>query len=518
MNRNEKKMFLIGSASGLLFAAVALGAVAVQHNHSSMQTGASTPTTSTVAQTTQEASTTPAPGATLQLSPDEITAAGVQTATVKTTRLKTDVQAFGRVEQPEAQLSAIPARVAGRIDKLHLQYTGEKVRRGQPIAEIYSPDVATAMDEYHLAVANRDRLRGSTDPELSTQSDALVSASQRKLELWGVTEQQIHAAPKAAVPHVTIYSNTSGTVVERKVTNGQYVNAGDTLFTVADLSEVWIKADVYESQLPQIRSGQSVTIESEALPNQKLHGRVDFIEPVASPQTRTVPVHVHVGNPGMRLVPGMFVSATFVEPAERETAVIPRSAVIDTGTRKIVYVARENGAFESREVEVGSPTEDLFPVVKGLTAGEKVVINGNFLIDSQTRLSSGMSSLYGGSKEYGNSKAATPQSSQTSPSAKIDLRIEPNPPKGAEENTFHVMLTDARGNAVEGATVKVTLVMPAMPSMGMPEMRNSFVLPWMHGMYMGKGMVGMAGPWEVSVEASKDGKTIATYRTHVTAK
>ena len=456
---------------------------------------------------------------TLQLSPEEVSAAGVQTATVKSMRLKTDVQAFGRVQQPEAQLTAIPSRIAGRIDKLHLQYTGEKVRRGQPIAEIYSPDVATAMDEYRLAVANRERLKNSTDSELATQSNALVSASQRKLELWGITDRQIQSTPTSGVPHVTIYSNANGTVVERKVTNGQYVNAGDTLFNVADLSEVWIMADVYESQLPLIRAGQAVTIESEALPNQKLHGRVDFIEPVASPQTRTVPVHVHVANPGMRLVPGMFVSATFVEPAQRETAVVPRSAVIETGTRKIVYIAKDDGAFEAREVEVGAPTEDLFPILKGVSPGEKVVINGNFLLDSQTRLSSGMSSLYGGSKEYGNGKNVPASSSQAAaPTAKIDFRIEPNPPKGAEENMFHVTLTDASGRAVEGATVKVTLVMPAMPSMGMPEMRNSFAVPWMGGMYMGKGMVQMAGSWDVTVDAVKDGKTIATYRTHINAK
>jgi Cu(I)/Ag(I) efflux system membrane fusion protein len=145
-------------------------------------------------------------------------------------------------------------------------------------------------------------------------------------------------------------------VVDRKVTQGQYVNAGDTLFTVADLSQVWIKADVYEDQLPQIRSGQEVDITSEALPNRTLHGHVDFIEPQANPQTRTVPVHVHVANPGMRLLPGMFINATFISRASTESIVVPRSAVLDTGTRKIVYLARPNGIFEAREVAIGAPS------------------------------------------------------------------------------------------------------------------------------------------------------------------
>ena len=228
------------------------------------------------------------------------------------------------MEQPEAQLAAVSARIGGRVDKLYVQYTGESVRRGQPVADVYSPEVATAIEDYRLAQENRNQLRQSDDPYARAQADALVTASQRKLELWGITEKQIDAPETSGVPHVTIYAYASGSVVDRKVTQGQYVNAGDTLFTVADLSQVWIKADVYEDQLPQIRRGQEVDITAESLPNRTLHGHVDFIEPQANPQTRTVPVHVHVANPGMRLLPGMFVSATFVsraaQPIHRRSA------------------------------------------------------------------------------------------------------------------------------------------------------------------------------------------------------
>src|ERR1035441_521979 len=152
-----------------------------------------------------------------------------------------------------------------------------------------------------------NQLNQSDDAYARAQADALVKASQHKLELWGISGKQSDAPEKAGVPHVTIYSYASGTVVDRKVTQGQYVNAGDTLFTVADLNQVWIQADVYEEQLPQIRQGQEVEITAESLPNRTLHGHVDFIEPAANPQTRTVPVHVHVANPEMRLLPGMFV-------------------------------------------------------------------------------------------------------------------------------------------------------------------------------------------------------------------
>jgi len=463
------------------------------------------------------------PGTTVELSPAEITAAGVQVADIRTAMLKTDIDAFGRVEQPEAQLAAISSRIGGRVDKLYVQYTGEKVKNGQPVADIYSPEVATAIEEYRLALDNRNGLHQSDDTYARSQADALVNASQHRLELWGISSKQIEAPASAGTPHVTIFAYASGTVVDRKVTQGQYVNAGDTLFTVADLSQVWIKADVYEEQLPQIRSGQQVDITGESLSNQTLHGHVDFIEPSANPQTRTVSVHVHVANPSMRLLPGMFVNATFISRAAQPSVVVPRSAVLDTGTRKIVYVAHPDGVFEAREVAVGAPSDDLFPVTSGLQPGEKVVLNGNFLIDSQAHLSSGMSGLYGGSKEF----TATPQtpgaSSATAPpqaAAKIDFHFDPSPMKAGEENAFSAKLTGPDGKAIADATVTLTMIMPAMPSMGMPEMKSTIALPWAAGqaMYMGKGQPGMAGTWTLIVEARKGSAVIATLHTHLAAQ
>lgn len=513
----ERKIFIAGVTSGLLFAVLTAGMFVARELHSHAADG--TPTVSKVQPVEGSAATTnPTDVSTsLQLAPEEITAAGVQTAEVQVQRLKTDIEAFGRVEQPETQLNAQSARVGGRIDRLYIQYTGERIRRGQKLAELYSPEVATADDEYRLAVRNRERLSGSDDQQAIASADALVAASRRKLELWGIQEDQIKL--ENAVPHVILYATAGGTVIERRVTQGQYVNAGETLLTLADLSEVWIKADVYESQLPEIHSRQPVEITSDALNHRTIRGQVEFIEPSASPQTRTVPVHVHVPNPGMRLVPGMFVRANFISAAPRETLVVPRSAVLDTGTRKLVYIAKENGAFESREIEVGTPSHDLFPVTSGLKAGEKVVIAGNFLIDSQTRLSSGMSGLYGGSKEFGASQqSSTPGESAAAEMAKITLRVVPDPAKAGASNMFHVTLVGANGSAIPDAQVKVTLLMPGMPAMNMPEMRNSFTVPYMGGMYMGEGTVPMEGSWVVLVEATKDGKLVGTYRSRLVAK
>ena len=338
MISREKKLVLIGIALGALVAGAFTyafflrekAAVAASPDHAAMAAPGSK-------ESGESASPGTAPGATVQLDPSEIAAAGVELAPVTSARLNTNVDSVGRVEQPEAQLATIPARVAGRIDRLHVQFTGESVRRGQAVAEIYSPELAASGEEYHLAIENRDRLRGSSQKDAIEGANALVTASRKRLQLLGVSEQQIDAAGAGnAGLHVTIFATAGGSVVERKVTSGQYVNAGDALFTVADLSTVWVKADVYEYQLPQIRSGQTVEITSDSLPDKVLHGHVDFIEPEANPQTRTIPVHVHVPNPSMRLRPGMYVRAKFVSPAARETLVVPRSAVLDTGTRKLV--------------------------------------------------------------------------------------------------------------------------------------------------------------------------------------
>ena len=508
MTTREKKFIAIGAGGGILATAVFAGLLAYTGARSFAAERTNPPAAQSMAAARQPSADDQGtqPGTTLSLTPAEITAAGVQVAEVRTAALKTDIASFGRVEQPEAQLAAVSARIGGRVDKLYVQYTGETVRRGQPVADLYSPEVATALSDYRLAQETRNRLGQSDDPGARAQADALVTASQRKLELWGISEKQIDEPETSGIPYITLYASASGSVVDRKITQGQYVNAGDTLFTVADLSTVWIKADVYE-----------------ALPNRTLHGHVDFIEPAANPQTRTVPVHVHVANPGMRLLPGMFVNASFVSRAAAETIVVPRSAVLDTGTRKIVYVAKSDGVFEAREVALGTPSDDLFPVVSGLSPGDKVVLSGNFLLDSQAHLSSGMSGLYGGSKEFaaGSAPAAPsgpPDGAPPAAAARLDLHA-PTPLKAGEDNVFTATLTDAGGKPIPDAQVKVTLVMPAMPSMGMPEMRSSFDLAWnaaQHA-YAGKGQPGMTGSWSVTVEGRRAGAVLATLRTHLNA-
>lgn len=439
---------------------------------------------------------------------------GVQLTAVTRREVATDLLLPGRVDEAETQLSTISARVAGRIDKLYLDFTGQAVRRGQAVASIYSPDLLTAAQEYRLAIESRAHLADAT-PEARQQSDDLVAASKRKLELWGLTAKQVAdlAAGSSAV-NITTYSPASGIVKERKVTEGQYVTEGEPLITISDLSRVWVLADIYQDEMSRVRNGAAVEITTDALPGTTLRGRVTFIDPSVKPDTRTTSARIEVANPQLRLRPGMFVRVRLDIGRHVPMLAVPRTAVLDTGTDKLVYVARGNGEFEQRTVQVGEATDGYYPVLSGVKEGEQVVTRGAFMIDSQTRITGGMSGMFGGSKEYANQGSPPAEK----PTATLRSMFDPSEPKGGQPVSVMAHLTDPSGKNVEGAQVAVTFFMPAMPSMGMGEMKAEAVLAWDGSAYSGKLDVPTPGTWTVTTVARKDGKVIAQERTRVTAK
>jgi RND family efflux transporter MFP subunit len=467
-----------------------------------------------------------------QLSPEEQTKIGLQTAEVRREPVSEDILAIGRVEEPETAVATISTRFGGRVEHLFLNYTGQPVQKGDPVAtiaitgqpvgkddpvsSIYSRDLIAAAEEYKFALENRQHAHAASRPDATAQADALVDASRVRLERFGLTSDQIDSlltSPEQPI-RTTVYSSASGIVGSRKVREGQFVNAGDALVDLTDLKTVWVKADVFDSDIARIRPGLSGTITSEALPGTKLTGTVGFIDPHSDPQNRTTPVRIQVDNPGTRLKPGMVVQCSF-HFSLGTVVTVPREAVIDTGTEKVVYLARDNGVFEKRRVEVGAPIKDHYPVTGGLAVGDRVVTTGAFLVDSQTRLTGGLTGLFGGSKSF--TDGATPQASVTS-AFKISFKIDPDPPQGLKENTVHVSLTDASGKPVSDAQVRMTFVMPAMPAMNMPEMRNGADLTWTGADYVGPIQIMMAGGWNVSIEARRGTELLTTYTTHVNAR
>ena len=529
MTQHEKRILGTGLALGLVLAFVAYAAMRLWLPDPSAAQSQETPipkyeTTSdqSVSQSAEhEPAQADASVASIQLDQKEQTDIGVETVEVRRRNLQRALMAVAKVDEPETQLASISARIGGRIDKLYLDFTGQQVRRGQIIASLYSPEVFSTAEEYRLALENRKRLGTEAEPLAVSGAEDLVNASRRRLELWGLTTQQLDEIASSANPQIElpIYSTVSGIVTERKVAQGQYVNAGDVLFTVTDLSTIWVKADVYQPDLPSVRTGQSVEITSDSLPGTTLHGRVGFLDTSINPQTRTASARIEVPNPAMRLRPGMFVQVKFAARAGLDVLAIPRSAVLDTGMRKIVYVTKGNGEFEGRQVQLGPAGTDYYPVLAGLKEGERIVSQGSFLIDSQTRITGGMTGMFGGSKEFDHGQADQGQAQASAvPQIKLTFRSDPQTPRGNSDATLHVTVLDASGKPVTDVQVKVTLIMPAMPAMGMGEMRATTDLTWKGTDYAGTIKVPTAGSWNVEVNASRNGQLLGSYHARLNSQ
>lgn len=527
MTQHEKKYLVTGLTLGLMLALVAYAAIrlwypdrsAAQSQEAQILKYEAAPEQAASQRTEQVQAD--ASVSSIQLNQKEQTDIGVETVEVRRRNLQRALMAVAKVDEPETQLASISARIGGRIDKLYLDFTGQQVRRGQTIASLYSPEVFSTAEEYRLALENRKRLGTGAEPLAVAGAEDLVNASRRRLELWGLTTQQLDEIASSAKPQIElpIYSTVSGIVTERKVTRGQYVNAGEVLFTITDLSTIWVRADVYQPDLPSVRTGQSVEITSDSLPGTTLHGRVGFFDTSINPQTRTASARIQVPNPSMRLRPGMFVQVKFAAPAGPDVLAIPRSAVLDTGMRKFVYVAKGNGEFEGRQVQLGPASTDYYPVLTGLKEGERIVSQGSFLIDSQTRITGGMTGMFGGSKEFDHGQADQGQAQAPAvPQIKFTFRSDPETPRSNSDATLHVTVLDASGKPVTDVQVKVTLIMPAMPAMGMGEMRAASDLTWKGSDYAGTIKVPTSGSWNVEVNASRSGQLLGSYHARLNAQ
>jgi Cu(I)/Ag(I) efflux system membrane fusion protein len=527
MTQHEKKFLVTGLTLGLMLALVAYPVIRLRYPDRSAAQSQKAPILKYEAASEQATSQhteqvqADTSISSIQLDQKEQTDIGVETVEVRRRNLQRALMAVAKVDEPETQLASISARIGGRIDKLYLDFTGQQVHRGQTIASLYSPEVFSAAEEYRLSLENRQRLGTGAEPLAVSGAEDLVNASRRRLELWGLTTQQLDEIASSAKPQIElpIYSTVSGVVTERKVTQGQYVNAGEVLFTVTDLSTIWIKADVYQPDLPSVHTGQSVEITSDSLPGSTLHGRVGFLDTSINPQTRTASARIEVPNPSMRLRPGMFVQVRFAANAGHDVLAIPRSAVLDTGMRKFVYVAKNNGEFEGRQVQLGPASTDYYPVLTGLKEGERIVSQGSFLIDSQTRITGGMTGMFGGSKEFDHGQAGQGQAQAPAiPQIKFTFRSDPETPRGNSDATLHVTVLDASEKPVTDVQVKVTLIMPAMPAMGMGEMRAASYLTWKGSDYAGTIKVPTSGSWNVEVNASRNGQLLGSYHARLSAQ
>jgi Cu(I)/Ag(I) efflux system membrane fusion protein len=263
------------------------------------------------------------------------------------------------------------------------------VQKGQPLFTLYSPDLVATQDEFLLALRGRDTLKDSPLPEVREQAERLLAASRDRLRLWTLTDAQIDEIARRgkAQTYLTIYAPVTGHVIEKTVFKGMFVQPETRVYSIADLSVVWMNAEIYEFEVPFVERGQLVEATVVAYPGQSFHGRVSYIYPYLNPEARTVKVRVEMPNPKLILKPEMYGTAQ-IRVNRGVRLALPESALLDSGTRQIVFLARAEGLFEPRDVKVGPKIGGFYEVQEGLQPGDRVVTSGNFLIDSESKLMS----------------------------------------------------------------------------------------------------------------------------------
>jgi membrane fusion protein, copper/silver efflux system len=328
----------------------------------------------------------PPPGA-FQVPADKRQLAGVQLTQAEYASAADTIRSVGKVSFDETRITRVHARIDGWIEQVFADFTGKLIEKGQPLVTVYSPEMLASQQEYLLAMRAKRDLAHSSMESARDDTATLIEAARRRLELWDLNEAQIREIERTGKPirNVTVYAPASGYITTRNAFARQRITPETELYTLADLSRVWILADVFEIDAPRIRVGQAATVSLSYSPGVRWAGRVSYILPQVDPMTRTVKARIEVANRNLTLKPDMYTDVEFhIATGNRLT--VPSEAVIDTGLTKTVFVDRGNGYFESRQIATGMTVGDRIEVLSGLKAGERIAASGNFLLDSESRL------------------------------------------------------------------------------------------------------------------------------------
>lgn len=330
------------------------------------------------------------PGSAIKIDPTVVQNIGVKTEAVQKRRLAKTIRAVGKVEVDETKLYAVNTKIMGWVEKLFVNVTGQPVKKGQPLLELYSPDLVSTQEEYLLALRYQKAVSGSELKETLTGSSSLIESARRRLELWDVTEAQIAELEKTGKPRrtLTFYSPADGIVMEKMIVQGAAVMPGMDLFKIVDLSKVWVMADVYEYELPWIKAGEPAEMELSFIPGKTFTGKVAYLYPMLAMESRTAKVRLEFFNPRgeIQLRPEMFATVRLKSDMGEETIAVPEQAIIRSGERFIAIVARDGGYFDVREVKAGLVAEGHMQILEGLHEGEQLVVSSQFLIDSESNL------------------------------------------------------------------------------------------------------------------------------------
>jgi len=336
------------------------------------------------------------PENTMVVSPERLQSIGVRFAPAERRALNKTVRTVGRVEVDERRVAHVHLKLEGWIDRLFANYTGERVQRGQMLFTLYSPELVATQQEYLLALKGNTLLGANEFSDVATAAHSLLEVTRQRLRLWDITENHIQDLERTGTVLKTlpIHSPITGTVINKTALAGMRVGPGDELYTIADLSRVWIIADIYEYELPLIKTGQTANITLSYDPQTMLQGRVVFLYPTLDPQTRTAKVRFELDNPGERLKPEMYANVELQIPLGTRL-VIPTEAILESGERQLLFIHHGGGVLEWRTVKLGVRAGDWVEVVDGVAEGEHVVTSANFLIDSESRLKAAVGGMQG---------------------------------------------------------------------------------------------------------------------------
>ena len=439
----------------------------------------------------------------LQIGPQRLQRIGVRVGRVRRKLVQDEIRTTGNIAVDERRLAYVQVRFSGYIQKVFVDSTYQYVHQGQPLFTIYSPELVAAEREYLVARHNRRFLAHNTDRSVVADSASLVAAAVQRLRQWQIPRREIKRLESTGrvQQDLTIDSPVSGFVTEREALPNKFVQPDTRLYTVADLSRIWAFAQVFQSDLGRVKTGDPATLTVDTYPGRTFKGRVDLIYPDINLKTRTARVRLALPNRDLKLTPGMFVNITLAVPMGRQL-VIPASGVLQTGTRAIAFIDRGGGSLEPRQVRLGARVGGHYIVLAGLKAGERIVTSANFLIDSESQLQAALGAF------------APPPPPASGPAGAPPLRMamttRPSPPRSGS-NRLRVTLTTRSGAPVDGAQVTVTFLIPGMPAMGMAGQHAAATLRGIgKGVYAGSVTLPAGGTWRVTLIARKSGQVIAS--------
>lgn len=412
----------------------------------------------------EEPAAEPGSTALVKISTEKVQKLGVRTEAAAMRPLGRTVRAAGRVEPDERRMSMISPKFEGYVERLHVNATGQPVAKGQPLFEVYSPELVSAQREYAIAVQGAQAMK-EAGSESAAGMKQLADSALARLRNWDLSADDVAALARSGETKrtVTLRSPVSGIVTEKKAFQGMRFMPGEALYQVTDLSSVWVVADVFEQDIGLVKSGAKASVTLPAYPGQTFSGTITYVYPTLKAETRTVPVRIELANPKQLLKPAMFAQVDVQLGGAAAVLTVPDSAVIDSGKRQIVLVRRGEGRFEPREIRTGSRGDNLVEVLDGLKAGEEVVVAANFLIDAESNLKAAIGGL---GSHAGHGGAAPASASASAPAS-----AAPQAAKAAvgHQGTGSVESIDTKGGML-------TLNHEAIASLKWPAMTMEFAV------------------------------------------